>query len=472
MKIYNEVTIDMNPESITYGKHLSEDSYEYNNAIDLCKGGDDGPPDPEPGYFWQEQPGGRLPQHLPSSYELPLGVGGSPIPGIAPSYKKTWDSFAAGVKGGNMDPWTGEPIPGAEEFNNPWDVPQEDVAPPGLAKGMASAMGRQRAKQQFFSHWYKPYYESMVSAPIRGMLGMDVTEGQRAINPGAQAIIDKVPSDFVRLSEAGIEPGIMEEFGSLEPGIRTAEAGYDEPIIADVFKSDVRQASDVYGMAKDAYDLALERIAGQEEEAEGIRKETLSDIRAQRLLSRRESVPDYERARAPMATSGIAYSQPAQTAMTGDASVQLEKNLGFKEQELAAESEYQEALGVAEESKEEAEMELDAKKLDFAGDLETVFQNTAQEALNLASQGSQIVGSHRAYGPSLIGKSETDIIGNPMNVWGTGEHGTRHGGSIFREQGPYELGLLQGVSGEAQTAAERLAEAARTAVLGLGTDEG
>ena len=33
MKIYNEVTIDMNPESNNYGKNLSEDSFNYDGYI-------------------------------------------------------------------------------------------------------------------------------------------------------------------------------------------------------------------------------------------------------------------------------------------------------------------------------------------------------------------------------------------------------------------------------------------------------
>ena len=37
MKIYNEVTIDMNPESSTYEQHLSEDSIEYNGDLALCR---------------------------------------------------------------------------------------------------------------------------------------------------------------------------------------------------------------------------------------------------------------------------------------------------------------------------------------------------------------------------------------------------------------------------------------------------
>lgn len=36
MKIYREVTIDMNPESSSYEKHLSEDSYNYNGPLDLA----------------------------------------------------------------------------------------------------------------------------------------------------------------------------------------------------------------------------------------------------------------------------------------------------------------------------------------------------------------------------------------------------------------------------------------------------
>ena len=33
MKIYDEVTIDMNPESSTYGEHLSEESIEYTGDV-------------------------------------------------------------------------------------------------------------------------------------------------------------------------------------------------------------------------------------------------------------------------------------------------------------------------------------------------------------------------------------------------------------------------------------------------------
>tara|TARA_R100000808_G_scaffold12956_1_gene31886 strand:- start:19916 stop:21148 length:1233 start_codon:yes stop_codon:yes gene_type:complete len=37
MKIYNEVIIDMNPESSSYGDTLSEDSFEHKGDIDLCR---------------------------------------------------------------------------------------------------------------------------------------------------------------------------------------------------------------------------------------------------------------------------------------------------------------------------------------------------------------------------------------------------------------------------------------------------
>ena len=36
MKIYDEVTIDMNPESSTYGEHLSEESHDYSGPMALC----------------------------------------------------------------------------------------------------------------------------------------------------------------------------------------------------------------------------------------------------------------------------------------------------------------------------------------------------------------------------------------------------------------------------------------------------
>ena len=51
MKIYKEVVIDMNPESSTYEKHLSEDSHEYNGKIALCCGSGKKQHNP---YDWQE----------------------------------------------------------------------------------------------------------------------------------------------------------------------------------------------------------------------------------------------------------------------------------------------------------------------------------------------------------------------------------------------------------------------------------
>ena len=37
MKIYNEIVIDMNPESSSYGKTLHEDSCNYTGDIILCR---------------------------------------------------------------------------------------------------------------------------------------------------------------------------------------------------------------------------------------------------------------------------------------------------------------------------------------------------------------------------------------------------------------------------------------------------
>ena len=37
MKIYDEITIDMNPESETYAQVLSEDSYNYEGEVHECK---------------------------------------------------------------------------------------------------------------------------------------------------------------------------------------------------------------------------------------------------------------------------------------------------------------------------------------------------------------------------------------------------------------------------------------------------
>lgn len=54
MKIYEEVVIDMNPESSTYGEHLSEESYDYEGDIALA-GGKIGDLTHRPGgYRWQK----------------------------------------------------------------------------------------------------------------------------------------------------------------------------------------------------------------------------------------------------------------------------------------------------------------------------------------------------------------------------------------------------------------------------------
>ena len=56
MKIYTEVSIDMNPESSSYGEHLHEESFDYNGPMALLQGAEGGAEDdtlfkfPEGGY--------------------------------------------------------------------------------------------------------------------------------------------------------------------------------------------------------------------------------------------------------------------------------------------------------------------------------------------------------------------------------------------------------------------------------------
>jgi len=457
MNIYNEVTIDMNPESVTYGEHLSEDSCNYNGDLDLCLGGGGGgPPAPSPYYWAGAQPGKIAPTHLPSGYAMPPSTMGAPIPGVDPFFQSTPEVHEATYTSG-----------GPYERDAEGELTDEGRKEKRKDEAIGSARAQREYEDRFKEGWYRPYFESMVAAPMRGFLGMPATAGSQPLQTsGIQGLISQVPKEFVPLSQTNIDPAVLQKFEeTVDFGTypRTAEAGYSEPIIAKGFSSDVQEAGDIYSQAEEAYETALERIAGERDVATDVRSQTLEDIRAERLLSTRGDVPGHEKARVPAALTGMAYSGPAQRAATGYEAKEIGEKLSYKEKELGAESEYESTMFELGEQEEDVETAFKGEQSDFAGQLSNIFQGTAEQAIDLASEGQKILSSHHQYGPTLSTKHETNIMGRPTD-FGYIEGA---GGGIWGEQSPYELGLLGGVSDEARRAAERLQTAAYEAITGI-----
>ena len=460
MKIYNEVTIDMNPESDTYGKHLSEDSCNYTGDIALCGGGgNDGPPDPHP-YYWAENlPGGRPPQVLPGTGALPEGWAGQPIRGIDPFFQT-----------GTKAHFQAETDPSSYQRNEAGELTEEGKKQKSLDEAGARSKMHSEYGDKFMQGWYTPYFESMVAAPMRGMIGMTGAQGAQPLStPEVHTTVGEYGTpEFIPLSQTNIDPSVLSKFSetmNLSDYPRTQEAGYAEPIIARGFAPDVAEAGQIYSMAEEAYDTAMDRLAEEKDIAADVRSETLKDIRTERLISTREDIPAYEKARAPLATSQMAYSGPAQREVGGYEAKELGQKLSFKEKELAAEEGYAGTISDIEMDEEDVESQLDIDKFEFSTELGDIFAGTAEKAGELLQAGGDILQGHFDYGPSLSTKHETGIMSKPT-AWGT-MPGISPGGGIWQEQNPYELSLLGGITAESRTAAEKLQAAAQEAITGL-----
>ena len=197
MKIYEEVTIDMNPDSSTYGEHLSEESYEYGGDVVLCHGG------PEqgghsPGYQYGQTPFSYgdpqsmfamtpLSQRMKSagmfgdiSRQLTgLGIGKSPLASDITNL--------AGISGGNVSRVLGKMLGIGERMPSSMFAPITEGQTRGMKWETYQPMLEQ--KQQSLTQGLLQGYESKAARQASG--GMAASGQQRRYETSVKDVFGK-----------------------------------------------------------------------------------------------------------------------------------------------------------------------------------------------------------------------------------------------------------------------------------------
>ena len=399
-------------------------------------------------WHWAKARGGAMsPQSLP-------GVGGAfgggrpsnlgstiGIPGMDPFYK---------------DPAT-DPMPGTE-----------GIGLSGLSRQYAYEHGKPGAPT-WAEGWYKPYYEGMVAAPMRQIMGMP---GQRGSQPLGSKISEKIKtekSEFMPISEvSGVAPELYE---GITPGSATTEVGYTEPIIAKEAETDLRVAGTGLGVAESEYQRltgpeGVYAVAEQEEEA--LKKEKLGDVTAERIQAARGREGSMDLAKAPQATSGMAYSAPAEQATELKQLEDVKTGLDFKTQERDIVKDYKTNMADIEEERRAAETAWLGDQMEFQGTLASIFGDTKTRAEEIGRMGGGILTAHSDYGQQIASKSR------PQNIFGM----TKYGGTGASPEGfwgegtggTYESELLTQLGEEGMGYAERLEEQAISMMEGFEAD--
>tara|TARA_R110000824_G_scaffold240151_4_gene428798 strand:- start:1284 stop:2618 length:1335 start_codon:yes stop_codon:yes gene_type:complete len=441
MKIYKEVVIDMNPESSTYEKHLSEDSHEYNGKIALCCGSGKKQHNP---YDWaRSQPGSTSPMET-SSY----GIAGFP-------------SEFAGQKFMGVDPHYKNPTGQMSDYSSSWEEEEaEDIYKYGGGGAPSWARG-----------WYDPAFESAVRAPLQSYLGMS-GEGLGE----AQSIVRPDVSELTTLTEAfgGEVPEFIQEAGSMpELGVGTAAAGYGEPVLHSGVKSDIAEATTDIGFREQEYQDTLDALDLEEEDVGEERKAGLLEQRVARTQALSGRVPEYEEARASTAATGMAYSAPAERTEKSLKEENIAELSDIKRDQFDVEETYEERLEDIESERAITEGTFKEEKAGYIGDLGTAFEKSSGLMQEFSQAGTNILDAWSSMGSIL--NPEKDTRGRIMGQTRYGDGYKGSGSGFFEEQhlsdvAP-EFNILGQITGEAGGLTNWLQDISSSAMTGLLDEE-
>tara|TARA_Y100001973_G_scaffold97701_1_gene154176 strand:+ start:1600 stop:2946 length:1347 start_codon:yes stop_codon:yes gene_type:complete len=433
MRIYTEVVFEYDEKSKQMVE-VSSKSYDHKGDIDLCVGKQ------HPAAWAWAQPQHLAPQITPGSH---------PIAG--------YQGLDIGAEGKWAVPW-------AEQygFGGGPEAFETELGRRPSSFGEIAQWNRDLTSESptWYQDWYTPYRETMVDAPIRNILGMTPEQGQASATDISSAIAAGGQSQFVPLSEAGIDPLLLEEAG-IDPtqatGV-TGTAGFTEPLITRGVKSQLDLLRGGHELAKGAYQSALEDLGAEKDIALTTKEDALKDIKLERIRTQGETLDAQEAAKARQATSGMAYSAPASKEFEDVAAEGIQQKQDFKAQEKDVATGYSEAISKIEGLEDAEDRGWDEKLIGYAGDLTNIFRQAGEEAIGAANLASNIETSHQQYGPATIpgtGHWRRDIYNTPGSTGYVSAGAERP----WMEQNLWAPQMLRGIGGQVKGQAEDLIDA-------------
>jgi hypothetical protein len=401
MKIYDEVTIDMNPESSTYGKHLSESSSEYNGNIDLCKGSgadqwtvkDD---EYSAGYMAAGMEGGTYPRQLKQIH------GGGLDPEIFSGEYK-YGGAAIDSDLGTVDP---EKISRRSGWQRKWET---GFMGGHKWQGQEEETQAQQVARDFQSKWYDPYKEVALTRPFEALAVRGLEEATAESTGLSQEQIDRMQ---------GVTGG--SQYGLTEGGKYMAKGSGTE----------MKRLTEEFDITKQTREDELATLEEAEELAAREKGEKLKKIGSARSRATEGVLPAEEALRAEAAGTGFSYSAPGQRqamATRGQAQQGLED---LTDQERLA----RESFALEEERIEgqrgEVEEAFEAAEAKYGADIANVLATGKGRVNELIGAAGQILEAHQGYGKELVEQSR-----NVGGSYGAGDWGNWEYADITRNRG-------------------------------------
>lgn len=379
MKIYNEVTIDMNPESDDYGKHLHEDSIEYEGEVALC--GSKPKPinfkgmDAQPGIQAAGLPGGKFPSQLPSNWAGTLGdihQGEFNPGGVVLGGPKAVDVKAADKSG---ERWHG----------------MSNVSKPKEFKDSVTAYS-----EDFKSKWYDPYVKATIEKPLEGIRKKGFEEMTMANTGLTQEVLDMLP-----------------KIGSISGGLNAMQQG--KLLMPKNVGSELRRSTQDFETAVaerdfnvDKYETDLANFGTEKEKAEKLRLDERRASARERAGMAGGVLGAEEAIRASGAFSGIETSGPRESFISAERGSGQEAFIQSSQADRKTEQEYTKEIEAIDRDTSATQDLLDKEISDFDTITKTGYGRDVADALSAGAGGVDellestklLLDTHQQYGAS------------------------------------------------------------------------
>jgi hypothetical protein len=321
----------------------------------------------------------------------------------------------------------------------------------GAPTGVTGQLG---SSSEFREDWYKPMFSAFNRAPMAGMIG-----GGGYTGAGSN-LITEGQSKFVEAGDVLNQAGLSAD--NLLSGFDSPiaqESGYEGPVILKEGQHEIISAGQDLAAADTEYEREKARIDEAEIAAEDTKKDAFKSARIARQEALSGRAPEYERAKAGIASTGMSYSAPAERNLEA---VQEE---GFSDLSSISRDKY-EAVDAFKKNRELLEGErtiadedMETARGAFSNDMQAMLQDSATKGAELIHQARTLPDEWKLYGQEMAGKRSLRKKHGEV-PYGTKRGGGGIGGGIdyFAESGDVipELGQLTQLVREADMFAEQL----------------
>ena len=314
----------------------------------------------------------------------------------------------------------------------------------------------------FREDYYKPLFSAFNRAPIVGIMGGDTASYQG----GGAGLITPQQSEFVEAADVLNQAGgsIAEEAQQLISGLDSSKAqaiGYEGPVLMKDKEIDLITAGNTLASDEASYESELDRITDARLEAEDIKDTAFQEARIARQEALSGRAPEFERARAGIASTGMAYSAPAERNLEMVKDEGVSDLASITKEKSEAVDAYDKMQAQLDTEKSEAETTMEDARRSFSLDFANMLQDTADTGVELIRQAQSLPEAWNTYGQGLT--SQYGLRKNYGEVpFGSKRGGGGIGGNVgyFQETGVNipEISMLTDLVDEAGTFAQQLGE--------------